>query len=79
LSARFPAAARALSKLPDDTIVDGEIVALDETGRPSFNVLQNYNHAATPLQFYAIDLLHLAGKICATVRSTIAANCSAPG
>ena len=61
-SARFPSVANALSKLPDDSIVDGEIVALDETGRPSFNVLQNYNHAATPLQFYAFDLLHLAGK-----------------
>jgi DNA ligase D-like protein (predicted ligase) len=61
-SARFPSVANALSKLPDDSIVDGEIVALDETGRPSFNVLQNYNHATTPLQFYAFDLLHLAGK-----------------
>jgi ATP-dependent DNA ligase len=60
-SARFPSIANALSKLPDDTIVDGEIVALDETGRPSFNVLQNYNHSATPLEFYAFDLLHLAG------------------
>jgi bifunctional non-homologous end joining protein LigD len=37
-------------------------MALDETGRPSFNVLQNYTHAATPLQFYTFDLLHLAGK-----------------
>jgi bifunctional non-homologous end joining protein LigD len=61
-SARFPCVARAISKLPDDTVVDGEIVALDETGKPSFNVLQNYNHSATPLQFYAFDLLHLAGK-----------------
>jgi DNA ligase D-like protein (predicted ligase) len=61
-SARFPSVAKALSKLPDDSIVDGEIVALDETGRPSFNVLQNYNHIATLLQFYAFDLLHLAGK-----------------
>jgi ATP-dependent DNA ligase len=61
-SARFPSVANALSKLPDDSIVDGEIVVLDETGRPSFNVLQNYNHTDTPLQFYAFDLLHLAGK-----------------
>ncbi len=61
-SGRFPSVARGLSKLPDETVVDGEIVALDETGMPSFNVLQNYNHAATPLQFYAFDLLHFAGK-----------------
>jgi ATP-dependent DNA ligase len=61
-SARFPSLAKALSKLPDDSIIDGEIVALDKTGRTSFNVLQNYNHADTPLQFYAFDLLHLAGK-----------------
>ena len=80
-SARFPSVANALSNLPDDSIVDGEIVALDETGGPSFNVLQNYNHAAPPLQFYVFDLLHLAGKnqkTCATVRSTSAANYSAP-
>ena len=61
-SARFPSIAQALANLPDDSIVDGEIVALDETGRPSFNVLQNYKHAAMPLQFYLFDLLHLAGK-----------------
>jgi bifunctional non-homologous end joining protein LigD len=61
-SSRFSSVAKALSKLPDDSIVDGEIVALDETGRPSFNVLQNYNHAGTPLQFYAFDLLHFTGK-----------------
>jgi DNA ligase D-like protein (predicted ligase) len=61
-SARFPSAANALSKLPDDTIIDGEIVALDESGRPSVNVLQNYNHSAIPLEFYVFDILHLAGK-----------------
>jgi DNA ligase D-like protein (predicted ligase) len=61
-SARYPSLPHALSKLPDETIIDGELVALDETDRPSFNVLQNYNHARTPLQFYAFDLLQLAGK-----------------
>src|SRR5579859_7611606 len=29
----------AVQALPDDTVVDGEIVALDTTGRPSFNSL----------------------------------------
>jgi bifunctional non-homologous end joining protein LigD len=61
-SARYPAVARAISKLPDDTVLDGEIVALDEKGLPSFNVLQNYNHSDTPLQFYVFDLPRLRGK-----------------
>src|SRR5271169_3827117 len=51
-SARYPSVVRALVNLPGGTVVDGEVVALDESGSPSFNVLQNYNHAGTPLRFY---------------------------
>ena len=61
-SVRYPSVVRALSKLPDDTTIDGEIVALDESGTPSSNVLQNYNQAGKPLQFFVFDLLRLRGK-----------------
>lgn len=58
----FPAIVRALDKLPQETIVDGEIVALNAQGRPSFNLLQNYQTAAQPIVYYAFDLLMLGGK-----------------
>jgi DNA ligase D-like protein (predicted ligase) len=59
---RFTSIARALEKLPDETVIDGEIVAFDSEGRPSFNVLQNHHSRDTELQFYVFDLLILRGK-----------------
>lgn len=53
---RYPSVVRALSSLPDETVVDGEIVALDESGRPSFNALQNYGSARAPVFFYVFGL-----------------------
>jgi ATP-dependent DNA ligase len=41
-SARFPSVARALAKLPDDTIINGEVVALGADGVPSFTRVRMY-------------------------------------
>ena len=41
---------------------NGEIVAHDVYGRPSFNVLQNNRSAGSELHIYAFDLLTLRGK-----------------
>ena len=58
---RYPAIVRGLEGLPDDTIIDGEVVAFDEAGRPSFSALQDYA-PPTPLVFYVFDVMMLAGK-----------------
>jgi bifunctional non-homologous end joining protein LigD len=47
--------------MPDETVLDGEVVALDGEGRPSFNRLQNYS-AGTPVHYFIFDLLVLKGK-----------------
>lgn len=51
----------ALRELPSETIVDGEVVVLDEEGRPSFNLLQNYR-SGHPLLYYAFDVLSHKGQ-----------------
>src|SRR5437764_761387 len=60
-SARYPDITAALRSLPDETVFDGEVVALDEEGRPSFNLLQNYGSSKTPLIYYVFDALIVAG------------------
>jgi bifunctional non-homologous end joining protein LigD len=59
---RYPAVVQALTRLPDNTVIDGEIVAFDEEGRPSFNVLQNYGSASLPVVYYVFDVMVLAGR-----------------
>ena len=69
----YPDVARALTALPfGDLVLDGEVVVLDEEGRPSFQRLQrraqqrrttDIQRAAleTPATYYAFDLLGFEG------------------
>jgi DNA ligase D-like protein (predicted ligase) len=53
---QYPYIVEALSNLPGGTVVDGEIVALDESGRPNFNLLQNFRSEASRIHYFIFDL-----------------------
>jgi DNA ligase D-like protein (predicted ligase) len=57
LNRQFPYIVEALADLPAGTVVDGEVVAMDESGRPNFNLLQNLRAEASRIQYYIFDLL----------------------
>jgi bifunctional non-homologous end joining protein LigD len=62
LNSRYPELVTAVGQLPFESIVlDGEIVALDENGLPSFQKLQNLSAktADRNLSFFAFDILNL--------------------
>jgi bifunctional non-homologous end joining protein LigD len=60
----YPDVEAAGARLKADTaVIDGEIVALDEHGRPSFQALQHRSaHPRHAIVFYAFDVLHLNGE-----------------
>ena len=58
---RYPAVVRGLAQLPNETVIDGELVALDQNGRPSFNALQNFD-ARTTVHYYVFDVMVLDGR-----------------
>lgn len=58
---RYPAVIKGLRGLPDDTVVDGEIVALDRQGKPSFTLLANAS-PSSPVHYYVFDVMVLAGR-----------------
>jgi bifunctional non-homologous end joining protein LigD len=60
-SLKYRAIVQALAAIPDETVIDGEIVALDGSGRPSFSALQN-GAASAPVVYYAFDVMVLGGK-----------------
>jgi DNA ligase D-like protein (predicted ligase) len=57
LNKKFPYIAAALKGLPEDTVIDGELVALGNDGRPDFNMLQNFRSAEEKITYYVFDIL----------------------
>ncbi|HEX6789437.1 MAG TPA: DNA ligase D [Gaiellaceae bacterium] len=62
LNGRFPTIAKALEKAvrSPECVVDGEVCALDENGRPSFSAMQQ-GKADTPLVYEIFDVLEVDG------------------
>jgi DNA ligase D-like protein (predicted ligase) len=54
---QYPYIVEALSDLPENTVVDGEIVSLDDQGRPDFNLLQHSRSQASRICYFVFDLL----------------------
>ncbi len=62
LNKQFPYIVEGLGDLPAETVVDGELVAIDDSGRPDFNLLQNFRSEASRIHYYVFDLLCCKGR-----------------
>lgn len=61
-SDRYTPIAEALGSLKHDVILDGEIVVIDEAGRPRFEWMQNWRREPKgELHYYVFDILWLDG------------------
>jgi len=63
LTARFQNVAKELAKAvkTPDCVLDGEVCALDESGRSSFSAMQQAK-AGTPIVYYVFDVLEVEGE-----------------
>jgi bifunctional non-homologous end joining protein LigD len=61
LNTKFTSVIEGLNTLEDGIILDGEVVALDDQGRPSFNRLQHLSKNQV-LMYYVFDLLAYRGR-----------------
>jgi bifunctional non-homologous end joining protein LigD len=59
---QFPLIVEALADIPDNSVIDGEVVALNGAGRPDFNSLQNFRSAASRIHYFVFDLLIHKGR-----------------
>jgi bifunctional non-homologous end joining protein LigD len=62
LSEKFSPVVESLGKLSFEAILDGEIVVVDDQGRPDFGMLQNYRKTGKGhLLYYVFDLPYFQG------------------
>jgi bifunctional non-homologous end joining protein LigD len=59
---QYPYLVEALADLPEGTVVDGEVVALDDSGRPNFNLLAQFRTEASRIHYFIFDLLVCNGR-----------------
>jgi len=57
----YPSVAAVVSTVKHDVVLDGEIIALDEEGRPSFQALHHQSSPSSTIHYYVFDLLRLDG------------------
>jgi bifunctional non-homologous end joining protein LigD len=63
LEKRFVPIVDSLQHLGHKAVLDGEVVVLDADGKPSFQLLQQYNKTGKGMLVYEVfDLLHLDGR-----------------
>jgi len=59
---QYPQLVDSLSNLPGGTVLDGEIVALDDDGRPNFSFLQRSRSEGRRICYFVFDLLVAEGR-----------------
>jgi bifunctional non-homologous end joining protein LigD len=59
---KYQTLAEAAAKIDHNAVIDGELVALDSKGKPSFSLMQKASENPSALVYYAFDILALDGE-----------------
>ena len=59
----YPVVVAQLKNIKHEAVLDGEVVVLNDEGKPDFQLLQHYSeNQDRPIQYHIFDLLELNGK-----------------
>jgi DNA ligase D-like protein (predicted ligase) len=59
---KYKSVLTGLAGLPPETVIDGEVVAVDREGRPAFSLLQNYQSSSVQTLYFVFDVMVLRGR-----------------